>query len=600
MKRKVLLIEPNYKNKYPPMGLMKLATYYRNRGDDVRFFKGDLKLFAAQLLCEEFLDEIRDFCLGKHVPSIIGYIRTGRYFYLEGVPGFEDDERMGRLRDYRTRYREERLPEFDIIGITTLFTFHWVKTIDTINYAKKLCSHSGRIIVGGISASILQDRIYRETGIRPHHGLLSTPGMLDEDSEVIIDELPLDYSILEETDYKYPAQNAYFGYMTRGCTRTCAFCAVPRLEPEYRDYIGIKQQIKATDERFGKRRDLLLMDNNVLASERFSDIVDEIKDCGFGRGAVYTPESEYEIALRNLTDRYNERAYIRKIIKIYDQVALRLPEGEQGDFYLEREHRGLLYPEVATPAEIFAFDELVRPLYDRHFKRVNRMRIIDFNQGVDARLVTEDKMMKLAELNIRPLRIAFDHIGMEDIYKRAVRLASKSGIKNLSNYLLYNYEDNPDELYERMKINVELCDELGVAIYSFPMKYHPIDDPDYFQNRDYIGKHWNRKFIRAIQAVLNATKGKIGRGKSFFEEAFGGDIEHFHRILWMPETFIIHRFRYKDNLTAQWWDEYQRLSPFQRSQLQAVVAQSTQEAFSTKTGDAAVDSVLQYYLVRRD
>ncbi len=29
MNRKVLLIEPNYKNKYPPMGLMKIATYYR-------------------------------------------------------------------------------------------------------------------------------------------------------------------------------------------------------------------------------------------------------------------------------------------------------------------------------------------------------------------------------------------------------------------------------------------------------------------------------------------------------------------------------------------------------------------------------------------
>jgi hypothetical protein len=107
---------------------------------------------------------------------------------------------------------------------------------------------------------------------------------------------------------------------------------------------------------------------------------------------------------------------------------------------------------------------------------------------------------------------------MKETYEAAIRKAAKYGISDLSNYLLYNFEDEPEELYYRMKINVDLCDELGVTIYSFPMKYHPIDDPDYSQNRDYIGKHWNRKFIRTVQAVLNSTKGKIGRGKSFFKE----------------------------------------------------------------------------------
>ena len=37
---KVLLVEPNYKNKYPPMGLMKISTYHKMLGDDVRFVKG--------------------------------------------------------------------------------------------------------------------------------------------------------------------------------------------------------------------------------------------------------------------------------------------------------------------------------------------------------------------------------------------------------------------------------------------------------------------------------------------------------------------------------------------------------------------------------
>lgn len=84
-----------------------------------------------------------------------------------------------------------------------------------------------------------------------------------------------------------------------------------------------------------------------------------------------------------------------------------------------------------------------------------------------------------------------------------------AGIKDFSNYLLYNFKDYPDNLYERLRINVALCDELKISIYSFPMKYHPIrktsaDSADYSHNRDFIGKNWNRKYIRAI-AVLNST-----------------------------------------------------------------------------------------------
>ena len=599
MNQKILLIEPNYKNKYPPMGLMKLATYYRNRGDDVRFFKGDLKVFAAKLLCEEFLAEVKDPKLGKHVPKFIEHIKTGKFAPLDAIPNFRNSEQDVILKEYRLRYRNGKFPQFDVIGITTLFTFYWRETIDTINYAKKFCSEDGRIIVGGIAASILHDKIFQETGIDPLCGLLNKPGMLDADSEYIIDELPLDYSILEEIDYQYPVNNAYLAYMTRGCPRKCAFCAVPSLEPEYKDYIGLKEQIRLATERFGPQKNLLLMDNNVFASKHFEKIIDEIKECGFERGATYIPESEYNIAMKNIREGYNVRAYTRKLIRLYDRISDRLSEAEQADFYLEREKRNLLYAEVASPDAIIEFDERARPLYEKYFKPIKRMRIIDFNQGVDARLVTEKKMKKLAEINIRPLRIAFDHYSMKDTYEAAIRTAVKHGITDLSNYLLYNFEDEPDDLYYRMKINIDLCDELGVTIYSFPMKFHPIDDPKYFKNRDYIGKHWNRKFIRAVQAVLNSTKGKIGRGKSFFEEAFGKDIDEFHKILWMPEAFIIHRFKYKDNLTAEWWEKFNSLDEMQLNRLKAIVAVNVFDE-NIATGDPSIDEVLRYYQVRRD
>lgn len=618
MNRRVLLIEPNYKNKYPPMGLMKIATYYRRCKDDVRFYKGDLRTFAAQLLCEEFYKEIGENSLAKYFSKLVDFIRIGRYSILDTIPDFHDSANEELLKVYRHRYKNGNFPQFDVVGITTLFTFYWKQTVDTINYAKKFCAQDGKMLVGGIAATILPEFIYDETGIRPYVGLLDQPGALDEGNTDIIDELPLDYSILEEIDYKYPAQNAYFGYMTRGCPRNCEFCAVKILEPEYKNYIGIQNQIRYIDEHFGPQKDLYLMDNNVFASKCFNKIIDEINACGFGKGASFLPPNEYEVAIKNLQANYNPRAYIRKIIGIYDQIAKKLPEDEAGDFYLRREADGLLYVSSATAEHILDFDDIARPLYSKYFPKKRTARYIDFNQGLDARLVTASKMEKLSEINIRPLRIAFDHYEQRDIYVEAVRKAAEYHITDLSNYLLYNFEDKPEELYYRMRINVDLCEELGVTIYSFPMKYHPISDPEYFRNRDYIGKHWNRKFIRSVQAVLNSTKGKIGRGVDFFEEAFGRDVDEFKKILWMPETFIVYRRVYDADLrerladrytgrTAhdcdlanEWWEKFSRLPPEKAEKAKEIIALNKFKDGDFVCNDQDVLDILSYYRITRD
>jgi hypothetical protein len=41
--KNILLIEPSYKNKYPPLGLMKIAQYHGPHGkrDRVSFIKGE-------------------------------------------------------------------------------------------------------------------------------------------------------------------------------------------------------------------------------------------------------------------------------------------------------------------------------------------------------------------------------------------------------------------------------------------------------------------------------------------------------------------------------------------------------------------------------
>jgi len=624
MNRKILLVEPNYKNKYPPIGLMKLATYYRMCGDDVRFFKGNIRTLPLILVCEDLVNHLEilfpQTFWKQYIPSFTEYIKLGRMSSLEHIPEIDNDDVLDAIKEYRKKYISKdyfKNPRFDRVGVTTLFTFYWKITIDTINFVKQLCKSPKDVMVGGIMASLVPADIEKETGIAPTVGLLSKPGVLDKDNTLIIDELPLDYSILDEIDYEYPTKDAYFAYMTRGCVNKCKFCAVPTLEPKYKDYISLKKQIEIANERFGARKNLMLLDNNVLASKKYTKIVNEIIKCGFEKNAMYYAPNEYDIAIRNLKDSYNDRAYIRKIVKIYREIALKLHESDnKALLYKAVEAAHCLYDYTATKEAILSIDHIIKPLYEKtHSSHIGRKRIIDFNQGIDSRLITAENMQILAKTNIEPLRIAFDHWSLRATYINSVKTAVHAGICRLSNYLLYNFEDKPEDLYNRLRTNVDLCEELDVTIYSFPMKYHPIQDPKYFKNRDYLGAYWNRKFVRAVQAVLNSTKGKIGRGIAFFEEAFGRDVNEFMKILWMPETFIIYRRKYDaclrerladkyninipgaNDLANEWWNKFSALTPKRQEKLKLIVEQNKFDKRDYNCNDKAVLEVLKYYQI---
>ncbi len=566
--KKVLLIEPNYSNKYPPIGLMKLSTYYKNLGGwEVTFYKGDLKMFVIERIADRCIEEFNyidstiDWFLKRD--EFIEYIKTRKKEVIERLAIERSDMELillAKLDDWKNYYWKgtwKDNPEWDRVGVTTLFTFYWDITVETINFAKLLVKKKKDLMVGGVLASIQPKELEEATGIKPWVGILGKPGVLDKGDTQIIDNLPLDYSILDEIEYKYPMSNAFYGYMTRGCIRHCAFCAVPTLEDKYIPYIPLKDRLDAVREVYGDQKDLLLMDNNVLASENLKDIIEDIVASGFGKGAKFVQPDMLEISIRNLQNGVNDRAYIRKsqaLIAEFYQKLKPMKGDESYEVYkvMARYHINKL---ATTKKEnlIAAYEE-IKEIYKRHQHPVPRARYVDFNQGVDARLFTEEIVEQLSRIAIRPLRIAFDDIKTFPSYNKAIRMSAAAGLKDFSNYLLYNFVDKPLDLYQRLRINVELCDELNVNIYSFPMKYHPIrkgkdDAEDLSHNRDYIGKHWNRKYIRAIQAILNSTKGKVGKGITFFLEAFGNDETEYMELLEMPETFILYRFFFK------WLDE---------------------------------------------
>lgn len=168
---KILLVEPNYKNKYPPMGLMKISTYHKLRGDDVLFYKGTMPK-------DEF-----EKC------------------------------------------------KFDRVYITSLFTFYFAQTVKVVKEYSKLISGYD-IFVGGIMASLMTEKLKESIGheITILTGLLNDSSVLGLGDSTNIDVLPLDYSILDDITYKYPAGDNYFSYISRGCTNKCKFCAVPILK----------------------------------------------------------------------------------------------------------------------------------------------------------------------------------------------------------------------------------------------------------------------------------------------------------------------------------------------------------------------------------
>ncbi|MGE5474527.1 MAG: hypothetical protein ACM3UU_09935 [Ignavibacteriales bacterium] len=609
MARRVLLIEPNYKNKYPPIGLMKISTYHKRLGDEVRFFKGEFLDFIITEIYEELLERLyandNTVCWGEHKSDIINYIRKGFSTSFKKLTGLTSSTLVSEnLKYYRSYYyKKEYLdnPKWDRICITTLFTFYWDKTIDTINSFKQLCKDISQVKVGGIAASLVPEQIEKETGVKSHIGLLDKGGEYDNNN-IIIDHLPLDYSILDEINYIYPENNGYYGYMTRGCINRCPFCAVPKIEPQYNDYIGIQQQIEYVNQNYGEKRNLLLLDNNVLASERFNEIIDEIIACGFHTGATYIEPNHYAILIRDLRNQeMNYRGHINSIVKLYKWLYKRCSEEMKPKIYEVLYNNKLLTVETASKTAILNTDEFFAPIFEKYHNVIPKARYVDFNQGVDARLLTPEKMARLAEIPIRPLRIAFDEWKLRNVYERAVRLAAQYGIRNMSNYLLYNYNEEPVDLYKRLKLNIDLCEELDVIIYSFPMKYHPIQDPQYFRNRTFMGKHWNRKFIRSVQAVLNSTKGKIGRGKSFFEAAFGRDEQEFEKILYMPEAMIIYRYYYRDNgLTDKWWETFNSLPNDKLQTAKEIIHANDFNDLSLKTTDIDILSLLEYYKITRD
>ena len=93
---------------------------------------------------------------------------------------------------------------------------------------------------------------------------------------------------------------------------------------------------------------------------------------------------------------------------------------------------------------------LVDPPLNSNLEPSKRAGVYNINsnpRGIqgDARILCKDPMYlrELATICLKPLRIAFDHLGVKKPYEQAIRYAHDFGLTELSNYMLYNFHDGP-------------------------------------------------------------------------------------------------------------------------------------------------------------
>lgn len=111
-------------------------------------------------------------------------------------------------------------------------------------------------------------------------------------------------------------------------------------------------------------------------------------------------------------------------------------------------------------------------------------------------------------------------------------------------------------------------------MFSFPMKYASIQHTD----RSYVGTWWNKKYLRAINIILNVTSGVVAKEEDFFVRAFGHNESEFREILAMPDDFIRYRdFFVKSGLIELWTTAYHLLSEMEIERLIKILERIVEE-----------------------
>lgn len=132
-----------------------------------------------------------------------------------------------------------------------------------------------------------------------------------------------------------------------------------------------------------------------------------------------------------------------------------------------------------------------RKHFDRAIDRLKPLKGIDFNQGLDARLLTKHHAERLRELNTKVIRLAWDHIEIEKQFMRAWGYLRDAGIpaSHIQAYVILGWNDTPEDALYRL----QTIKDLGGL--PNPMRYQPLTS---VKRNSYIHPNWTEYELKAF------------------------------------------------------------------------------------------------------
>lgn len=117
----------------------------------------------------------------------------------------------------------------------------------------------------------------------------------------------------------------------------------------------------------------------------------------------------------------------------------------------------------------------------RHFDRVIDRLIVhgwcDFNQGLDARILSRYHALRIAKIKKPIVRLALDHENDREPWESAVKLLLDAGIakSRIRSYVLCGYDTGPDAARARC----EYVENTFKSLKALPMWFHELDSLEF-------------------------------------------------------------------------------------------------------------------------